>query len=189
VTARLFKCPPGFKSPLSKTCISKQLNLTPPRLTWTPYTVGSASSEGYFVSSKFVFKSEDLDLMSVQQRMGVPRRQLTAYMSRGGLVANGIWASLKPGANVSVALLIANGWLPDGCWREFGSDTPELCQAATGLLGMVPSSRAVERSFSLQKRIHSKVRNRLVHETVRQLMFVHCSLKLWILTGQSVMTI
>jgi hypothetical protein len=43
---------------------------------------------------------------------------------------------------------------------------------------MVPSSCLVERSFSLQMRIHSAVRNRLAHETVRELMFVHWNLKL-----------
>jgi hAT family C-terminal dimerisation region len=42
---------------------------------------------------------------------------------------------------------------------------------------MVPSSCPVERSFSLQKRIHSKVQNRLAHETVRQLMFMYYNLK------------
>jgi hypothetical protein len=66
--------------------------------------------------------------MTPQQQMGVLRRQLTAYMSRSGLFAHGIWASRKPGANISVALLIANGWRPDGWWREVGSDTPELCR-------------------------------------------------------------
>jgi hypothetical protein len=46
------------------------------------------------------------------------------------------------------------------------------------LLGFYPSSCPVERSFSLQKRIHSKVRNRLAYETVRLMMFVQCNLKL-----------
>jgi hypothetical protein len=97
--------------------------------------------ERYFVSSKFViFKSEDLELVSVQQRVSVLRRQLTMYMSWSGLFANGVWASRKPGANVSVALLIANGWRPDGWWREVGSDTPEPCQVATRVLAIVPSS-------------------------------------------------
>jgi hAT family C-terminal dimerisation region len=134
--------------------------------------------ERFFVSSKFVFKSEDMEVISVQQRIGVLRRQLTACMSRSGLFANGIWASRKPGANVSVALLIANGWLPDGWWREVSSGTPELCRVATRVLAMVQSSCPVERSFSLQKRIHAKARNRLAHEAVRQLMFVLCNVKL-----------
>jgi hypothetical protein len=50
--------------------------------------------------------------------MGVLLRQITAYMSQGGLFANGIWASRKPGANVSVSLLIASVWRLDGGWRE-----------------------------------------------------------------------
>jgi hAT family C-terminal dimerisation region len=95
--------------------------------------------------------------MFAQQRKGVLRRQLTAYVSRSGLFANGICGSRKPGANVSVSLLIANGWRPDGWWREFGSDTPELCRVATRFLAMVLSSWPVERSFSIQKRVLSKV--------------------------------
>jgi hypothetical protein len=78
--------------------------------------------------------------MTQQQQMGVLRRQLAAYMPRSGLFANGIWASRKPGANVSVAPLSSNGWLPDGWWREVASDTPELCRVATRVLAMVPSS-------------------------------------------------
>jgi hAT family C-terminal dimerisation region len=108
--------------------------------------------------------------------MGVLRRQLAAHMSRSGLFAKGIWASRKPGVNVSVALVITLA--PDGWWREVGSDTPDLCRVATRVLAMVPSSCSIERSFLLQKRIHSKVRNPLAHKTVRQLMFVHCNLEL-----------
>jgi hypothetical protein len=40
-------------------------------------------------------------------------------------------------ANVSVALLIAHCCLPDGWWREVGSDTPGLCRLATWVLAMV----------------------------------------------------
>jgi hypothetical protein len=72
--------------------------------------------------------------MTAQQQMSVLLRQITAYMSQGDLFANGIWASRKPGANVSVSLLIANGWRLDGWWREVGSDTPELCLVATRFL-------------------------------------------------------
>jgi hAT family C-terminal dimerisation region len=104
-------------------------------------------------------------------------------MSWSSVFVNGNLASRKPGANQSVALLIANGWRPDGWCGEVGSDTLELCRVATRILAMVPSSCPVERSFSLQKRIHSKVRNRLAHENMCQLMFVHCNLKLPGLTG------
>jgi hypothetical protein len=55
---------------------------------------------------------------------------------------------------------------------------PDLCRVATSVLAMVPSSSHVERSFSLQKRIHLEVRNRLAHEAVGLLMFLHCNLKL-----------
>jgi hypothetical protein len=98
-------------------------------------------------------------------------------MSRSGHFTSGILATRKPSVKVSVALLIANGWRPDGWCREVGSVTQKLCRVATRILDKVPSSCPVELSFSLQERIHSKVRNRLAHGNVRQLMFVHCNLR------------
>jgi hypothetical protein len=76
----------------------------------------------------------------MQQLMGILRRQHTAYMSQNGHFTNGIWASRKTGAYVNFALLIANGWLPGGSWRKFGSDAPELSRVATRVHTMVPSS-------------------------------------------------
>lgn len=43
---------------------------------------------------------------------------------------------------------------------------------------MSPCTGAVERSFSLQKSVHSLVRNRLTHDRVAKLMFVHTNLNL-----------
>jgi hypothetical protein len=85
------------------------------------------------------------ETMTPQQQMGVLRCQLKAHMSRSGLFARGILASLEPGANVRVSLLIANGWRPDGWWREVGSDTPDLSRVPTRVLAMVPPSCPVER--------------------------------------------
>jgi hAT family C-terminal dimerisation region len=121
--------------------------------------------------------------MSLQQRMEVLRRQLTAYMSRNGPFANDIWASRKPDANVSVALQIANGGRPDGWWLEFDRDTLEQCRVATRVLALVTSSCPEERTFSFQKHIHSKVRNWLAHKTMRPLIFVHCNLNILSRTG------
>jgi len=41
---------------------------------------------------------------------------------------------------------------------------------------MSPSCCPVERSFSVQKSIHTLVRNRLAHDKVAKLMFVHTNL-------------
>jgi len=60
----------------------------------------------------------------------------------------------------------------------YGGSAKELREMGMTLAGMVPSSCSVERSFSLQKSIHSLVRNRLTHEKVARLMFVHTSINL-----------
>jgi hypothetical protein len=105
-------------------------------------------------------------------------------MSRSGLFANGIWVCRKPGANMSVTLLIANGWRPDSWWREVGSDTPDLCRVATRVLAMAPPSCPVERLLFTTRAHFSKVRKWQAHKTVRQLMFVQCNLKLLEPNGQ-----
>jgi hypothetical protein len=88
--------------------------------------------------------------------MVVLHRLLTAYVFWGDLFANGIWASRKPGANVSVALLIANGWRPDGVARGRHRHAVAVPGGNYGS-GYGPILLPVERSFSLQSGIHSKV--------------------------------
>lgn len=44
---------------------------------------------------------------------------------------------------------------------------------------MVLTSYDLERSLPMQKTIYSLIRNRLTHEKVAKLMFVHRSLKIW----------
>lgn len=53
------------------------------------------------------------------------------------------------------------------------------------MAGMVPSFCPVERSFSVQKSIHMLVRNRLAHDKVAMLMFVHTNLSF--LSGREVL--
>ena len=65
-------------------------------------------------------------------------------------------------------------------WWKFVSnlsDHMEISEIAIRLLHIQPTNTAVERSFSRQKHIHSKERNRLGSEIVNKLMFVHSNMK------------
>lgn len=65
-----------------------------------------------------------------------------------------------------------------GFWTSAGKDTPLLSKVGEWISFLSASSCAVERSFSAQKAIHSKTRNRLLSERVRKLMFVRWNLRL-----------
>ena len=60
-------------------------------------------------------------------------------------------------------------------WWKFVSNMSDnnlLCEIAMRLLNIQPTNTAVERSFSKQKRIHSKDRNRLQGDKVNKLMYI-----------------
>ena len=59
-------------------------------------------------------------------------------------------------------------------WRrlQMPGDSCVLATVALAALGMNPSEASVERSFSAQKEVHSKRRNRLAHESVQATMLV-----------------
>jgi len=63
-----------------------------------------------------------------------------------------------------------------GFWSMYRGSAEALRHIFKALTGMVPSSCSVERSFSLQKSILSRMRNRLMHENVAQLTFVHTNI-------------
>jgi Protein of unknown function (DUF 659)/hAT family C-terminal dimerisation region len=60
------------------------------------------------------------------------------------------------------------GWL---WWQLHGADFPNMRQAAMRILGHVSSACACERSWSTYDFIHSRVRNRLIPERARDLVF------------------
>jgi hAT family C-terminal dimerisation region len=84
--------------------------------------------------------------------------------------SNGFGEARQAGQHVNLVLLLSSKWDPVGWWRLFGGDAPELRRIAIAVLGMTPSSFPVERSFSLQKSIHTTARNRLNHGTVKKLV-------------------
>ena len=61
---------------------------------------------------------------------------------------------------------------PIAVWQTFVPGAPELGRVAIALLSICASEAAVERSFSIQDRIHSKNRNRSGDELVEAQVFV-----------------
>jgi len=132
----------------------------------------------FCIRSPAVFTLEQLRMMDDDQRMDRLRAQFTMYVALSGGFAHGAAAARMPGTPLDVASVMNSEWDPFGWWSLDGGSAKELCEIGMALAGTVPSSFSVERSFSLQKSIHSLVRNRLTHEKVAQLMFVHTNINL-----------
>ncbi|XP_010436496.1 PREDICTED: uncharacterized protein LOC104720259 [Camelina sativa] len=67
---------------------------------------------------------------------------------------------------------------PDEWWRYFGFDAPNLQKLAIRILSQTASSSGCERNWSVFERIHTKKRNRLEHQRLNDLVFVHYNLRL-----------
>nr|KAJ0185063.1 hypothetical protein LSAT_V11C900463900 [Lactuca sativa] len=67
---------------------------------------------------------------------------------------------------------------PDEWWKLFGGDTPILQKFAIRILSQTAPSSGCERNWSVFKRIHTKKRNRLEHQKLNDLVFVHYNLRL-----------
>jgi hypothetical protein len=61
---------------------------------------------------------------------------------------------------------------PIKAWQSFRDVAPELTIVAVAILSICASEAPVERSFSIQDRIHSKSRNRLKDDIVEAQMFI-----------------
>eukprot|EP00170_Pyropia_yezoensis_P001424 contig_6275_g1428 len=131
-----------------------------------------------FLLSPLVFSSGQLQQLSDEERVRALRDEVTTYTALSGSLMNGADAARKPGATVNVESLRNSEWDLWGWWSLYGGSTPGLREIGKALAGMSPSSCDVERSFSLQKSIHSLIRNRLTHDRVSKLMFVHTNLNL-----------
>jgi len=139
----------------------------------------------FFLRSPAVFTPSQLEKTSDEQRMILLRQQFTTYAGLSGTFAKGAFAARIPGSAVGVAHVMASNWDPLGWWVLYGSSAPELREIGKAVAGMVPSSCPVERSFSVQKSIHTLVRNRLAHDKVAMLMFLHTNLSF--LSGREVL--
>lgn len=67
---------------------------------------------------------------------------------------------------------------PDEWWKLFGGDIPILQNFAIRILSQTASSSGCERNWSVFERIHTKKRNRLEHQRLNDLVFVHYNLRL-----------
>lgn len=69
--------------------------------------------------------------------------------------------------------------MPSYCWWiSFGAQTPELQTIAIKVLSQVISASACKRNWSTFNFIHTKKRNKLKCQRVRNIVSVHCNLRL-----------
>ncbi|XP_052624907.1 uncharacterized protein LOC111917478 [Lactuca sativa] len=78
----------------------------------------------------------------------------------------------------SSAVASRNLTRPDEWWKLFGGDIPVLQKFAIRILSQTASSSGCERNWSVFERIHTKRRNRLEHQRLNDLVFVHYNLRL-----------
>ncbi|KAJ1280397.1 hypothetical protein BS78_04G229600 [Paspalum vaginatum] len=75
-------------------------------------------------------------------------------------------------------LAIDRNTQPASWWSMFGSDTPTLTKVARCLLSQCASSSGCERNWSTFAYIHIKLRNRLSHKKLHNLVFVNYNIRL-----------
>ncbi|CAN7058200.1 unnamed protein product [Brassica rapa subsp. trilocularis] len=78
----------------------------------------------------------------------------------------------------SSALSCSKTTRPDEWWKFFGYDVPVLQKLAIRILSQTASSSGCERNWSVFERIHTKRRNRLEHQRLNDLVYVHYNLRL-----------
>ncbi|CAM0152697.1 unnamed protein product [Urochloa decumbens] len=76
-------------------------------------------------------------------------------------------------AGVVQPLFITADW-----WDQYGGDCSELQEVAHRIVSQCMSSSGCERNWSTFALVHTKLRNRLSHEKLHKLVFVHYNLKL-----------
>ncbi|XP_039122041.1 uncharacterized protein LOC120258657 [Dioscorea cayenensis subsp. rotundata] len=65
---------------------------------------------------------------------------------------------------------------PDEWWRFFGHSAPNIQKLALRILSQTSSSSGCERNWSAFERIHTKRRNRLEHQRLNDLVYIHYNL-------------
>nr|XP_027071766.1 uncharacterized protein LOC113696566 [Coffea arabica] len=77
-----------------------------------------------------------------------------------------------------LAILTSKKDRPENWWKLFGCDAPNLQKLAIRVLSQTASSSGCERNWSVFERIHTKKRNRLEHQKLNDLVYVHYNLRL-----------
>ncbi|XP_020961369.1 uncharacterized protein LOC107647674 [Arachis ipaensis] len=68
--------------------------------------------------------------------------------------------------------------MPDQWWESYGTGAPNLQKLAIRVLSQTCSSSGCERNWSIFEHIHTKKRNRLEHQKLNDLVFVHYNWRL-----------
>ncbi|KAL0340073.1 UNVERIFIED_CONTAM: hypothetical protein Sradi_4524100 [Sesamum radiatum] len=87
-----------------------------------------------------------------------------------------------------LALETCKNTQPDEWWKLFGASAPNLQKLAIRILGQTSTSSGCERNWSVFERINTKKRNRLEHQRLNDLVYVHYNLKLkdrWFMKDES----
>ncbi|XP_039803646.1 uncharacterized protein LOC120667686 [Panicum virgatum] len=79
----------------------------------------------------------------------------------------------RPTAKHDRQLMLADEW-----WQTYGCSAPNLQKLALRVLSQTCSASGCERSWSYFEHVHSKKRNRLEHQRLNDIVYVHCNLRL-----------
>lgn len=63
-------------------------------------------------------------------------------------------------------------------WEQYGDAAPTLQRVAIRILSQVCCTYTFERNWSTFKQLHSEKRNKIDKETLNDLVYIHCNLKL-----------
>ncbi|XP_077226378.1 uncharacterized protein LOC143865828 [Tasmannia lanceolata] len=78
---------------------------------------------------------------------------------------------------MKMAIRNRGGLGPVAWWNQFGNDVPDLQSFVVRILSQTCSATGCERNLSTFEHIHSAKRNRLEHQRLNDLVFVHYNLK------------
>ena len=108
---------------------------------------------------------------SESSQEGTITSELAAYRSREGVFEKQfLWNGIAQSNDSLEILLSRRAAMPPKTWWSAFFTRTRLANVALRVLNIVASSAAVERANSVQLRIHSKERNRLLHHRVEKLM-------------------
>nr|KYP59271.1 hypothetical protein KK1_014703 [Cajanus cajan] len=86
--------------------------------------------------------------------------------------------NLNRNTSSNIALYERNTVMPDQWWESYGCGAPNLQKLAIRVLSQTCSALGCEHNWSVFEHIHSKRRNRLEHQKLNDLVFVHYNLRL-----------
>ncbi|WVZ64756.1 hypothetical protein U9M48_014231 [Paspalum notatum var. saurae] len=89
------------------------------------------------------------------------------------------------GQDIAVRQRRNKNFNPAKWWLNYGTSTPKLRILASRILNLTCSSSACEKNWSVFEQVHTKRRNRLLHDRMRDLVFVKFNSKLRIKNNEN----